>query len=75
MSGVRLARTGPFDPLRAARVLLSEARRQNPEHFGWIGEKRPFIDLLAGSDVLRRTVDGELSVTDFEAWLAFGAKY
>ena len=75
VSGVRLARTGPFDPLRAARVLLGEARRQNPEHFGWIGEKRPFIDLLAGSDVLRRVVDGELSVTNFEAWLASGAKY
>ena len=73
VSGVRLACTGPFDPLRAAWVLLSEARRQNPERFGWLG-KRPFIDLLAGSDVLRRTVDGELSVTDFGAWLASGAE-
>lgn len=74
VSGVRLAQTGPFDPLRAVRVLLSEARRQNSERFGWLGEKRPFIDLLAGSDVLRRTVDGELPVANFEAWLASGAE-
>ncbi len=73
VSGVRLARTGPFDPLRAARVLLGEARRQNPERFGWVGE-RPFIDLLAVSDVLRRTVDGE-PIANFEAWLASSAEY
>ncbi len=72
VSGVRLARTGPFDPLRAARVLLGEVRRQNSS-FGWLGE-RPFIDLLAGSDVLRRTVDGELAEAEFGTWLASGAE-
>lgn len=68
VSGVKLSRTGPFDPLRGARVLLGEVRRQNPE-FSWLGETRPFIDLLAGSDVLRRAVDGKLSEAEFEAWL------
>lgn len=72
--GVRLSQTGPFDPLRAARLLLSEARRQNTERFGWLGEERPFIDLLAGSDVLRRMVDGNLSEADFETWLAAGER-
>ena len=67
--GVKLARTGPLDPLRSALVLLREVRRQNPERFRWLGKTRPFIDLLAGSDVLRRTVDGELSEADLEAWL------
>ena len=74
VSGVKLARTGPFDPLRSARVLLTEARRQDPERFGWLGPKRPFVDLLAGSDVLRRTVSGEVSEDDFEAWLETGEK-
>ena len=70
VSGVKLFQTGPFDPLRGARVLLGEVRRQHPG-FRWLG-KRPFIDLLAGSEVLRRTVDGELSETDFAAWLGSG---
>ncbi len=70
VSGVTLSRTGPFDPLRAARILLGEVRRQTP--FNWLGKERPFIDLLAGSDVLRRTVDGELSEAEFAAWLAEG---
>ncbi len=68
VSGVKLSQTGPFDPLRGARALLGEVRRQQPE-FGWLGDKRPFIDLLAGSDVLRRTVDGELNGAAFEVWL------
>ena len=68
VSGVKLVQTGPFDPLRAARILLIEVRRQNPG-FSWLGDERPFIDLLAGSEVLRRTVDGELGGADFEAWL------
>ena len=67
--GVKLRQTGPFDPLRAANVLLTEVRRQHPDDFSWLGEKRPFIDLLAGSDVLRRTVDGELNEAEFETWL------
>lgn len=67
--GVKLRQTGPFDPLRGARVLLSEMRRQNPDTFSWLGEKRPFIDLLAGSEVLRRTVDGDLGEAEFETWL------
>ena len=71
VSGVRLVQTGPFDPLRGAQVLLGEVRRQRPS-FAWLGDKRPFIDLLAGSDVLRRTVDGELSEAEFTAWLEGG---
>ena len=70
VSGVKLVQTGPFDPLRAVRVLLSEVRRQHP--VSWLGDKRPFIDLLAGSDVLRRTVDGELGEAAFTAWLDEG---
>jgi len=72
VSGVRLLPTGPFDPLEAARVLLTVVRRQDPERFGWLGEARPFIDLLAGSDVLRRAVDGDATKAEFGAWLAQG---
>ena len=71
VSGVKLSQTGPVDPLRAARVLLSEVRRQN-SGFSWLGDERPFIDLLAGSEVLRRTVDGELGEEAFTAWLGEG---
>jgi uncharacterized protein YbbC (DUF1343 family) len=74
VSGVRLRSTGPFDPLISARVLLTEVRRQDPARFAWVGEGRPFIDLLAGSEVLRRAVDGELSEADFGAWLAQGER-
>ena len=73
VSGVKLSQTGPVDPLRAVRVLLGEVRRQNPG-FSWLGEKRPFVDLLAGSDVLRRTVDGELGEEAFTAWLGEEAR-
>ena len=69
VSGVKLSQTGLFDPSRGILVLLRELRRQNPEQFHWLGDKRPFIDLLAGSDVLRRTVDGELNGADFDTWL------
>jgi uncharacterized protein YbbC (DUF1343 family) len=74
VSGVRLRPTAPFDPLESARVLLTEVRRQDSRRFVWLGEARPFIDLLAGSDVLRRAVDGDVSETDFGMWLATGER-
>lgn len=74
VSGVRLHPTGPFDPLESARVLLTEVRRQDSRRFVWLGEGRPFIDLLAGSDVLRRAVDGSLSEANFGAWLGAGER-
>lgn len=72
VAGVRLLQTGAFDPLRAARVLLTELRGQNAGALAWTGRERPFIDLLAGSDRLRRTVCGEPE-GEFAAWLAEGA--
>ncbi len=73
VAGVRLSQVGLFDPLRAARLLLGEVRRQGADRFTWLGEERPFTDLLAGSDVLRRVVDGALSDADFSVWLETGA--
>lgn len=72
VSGVRLTPTGSFDPLRAVLVLLREVRAQNSDALEWLGRERSFIDLLAGSDVLRRTVTGEASDDDFEGWLESG---
>lgn len=74
MSGVKLHPSGPSDPLVSARALLRTVRSQDPARFAWVGEGRPFIDLLAGADVLRRAVDGELSEDDFGAWLAQGER-
>lgn len=72
VSGVRLHPSALFDPLESARVLLTEVRRQDPARFAWLGEGRPFIDLLAGSDVLRRAVEGDVKGADFRAWLRAG---
>lgn len=72
VAGVRLTQLGVFDPLRAARILLTELREQRPERFVWLGEARFFVDLLAGSDVLRRSVEGSLGESAFEAWLETG---
>lgn len=59
VSGVRLEPTGmPFDPLHAAKILLAEARRQNPAAFAWLRGRdgRFFADLLYGSSALRKAV-------------------
>ncbi len=72
VAGVRLTQLGVFDPLRTARILLAELRGQHPESFVWLGKERFFVDLLAGSDVLRRSVEGDLSDGAFEAWLGAG---
>lgn len=74
VSGVRLRRTGIADPIRAARVLMTEIRAQNPEAFDWLGRDRYFVDLLAGGDVLRHTVEGNVSETDFAQWLRSGER-
>lgn len=63
VSGVRLRVTdeGAFDPVWAAFSLLRAVRRRHPERFAWVpaaeARMRPFVDLLFGSDVLRRAVD------------------
>lgn len=72
VAGVKLRVTGPFDPLRAARRLLTVLRQQDPERFAWLGRERLFVDLLAGSDMLRRAAEGEISAADFGAWLDSG---
>lgn len=72
--GVRLHPTAPCDPLMSARLLLGVVREQDPTRFAWVGEGRPFVDLLAGADALRQDVDGELSEAEFRAWLAQGER-
>lgn len=54
-----------FDPVRTAVSLLAVARRLYPEHFGWRATEggaedtahQHHVDLLWGSDRLRRTLD------------------
>jgi uncharacterized protein YbbC (DUF1343 family) len=53
-----------FRPYRTGLALLATARAQAPEHFRWRTEQYEFvsepiaIDLLTGSDAVRRAVDG-----------------
>jgi uncharacterized protein YbbC (DUF1343 family) len=66
-----------FAPLRTAVELIAEFRRENPDNFAWREppyeyehEKEP-IDILYGSDQLRRTLDEDGSVPDLIAsWRA-----
>ncbi|GAA3290067.1 hypothetical protein GCM10020295_03450 [Streptomyces cinereospinus] len=54
-----------FAPVRTAVAMLGTLRELYPDHFAWRaadsgvegGDQRPFIDLLWGSDRLRRAVD------------------
>ena len=53
-----------FAPLRTAVELIQEFRAESPERFAWRNppyeyehDKEP-IDILYGSDLLRRTIDG-----------------
>lgn len=46
-----------FRPVRVGLHLLDALRRQDPQRFAWVGEERPFIDLLAGGDGLRRHLE------------------
>jgi uncharacterized protein YbbC (DUF1343 family) len=62
-----------FVPLRTAVELIAEFRRENPDKFAWREppyeyehEKEP-IDILYGSDRLRRTLDADGGVTDLIA--------
>ena len=59
---------GRFAPLRTAVELIDEFRRENPDRFEWREppyqyehDKEP-IDILYGSDALRRTFDADGSV-------------
>ncbi len=59
---------GRFAPLRTAVELIDEFRRENPDRFEWREppyeyehDKEP-IDILYGSDALRRTIDADGSV-------------
>jgi uncharacterized protein YbbC (DUF1343 family) len=64
-----------FPPLRAAMELIDEFRLQSPDQFEWRAppyeyehDKEP-IDILYGSDRLRRTLDGEGDVRALvDAW-------
>jgi len=62
-----------FAPLRTAVELIAQFRRENPDKFAWREppyeyehEKEP-IDILYGSDRLRRTIDADESVADLIA--------
>jgi uncharacterized protein YbbC (DUF1343 family) len=47
-----------FDPIRTAVAMLVTARRMYPGEFGWRESSPPYwIDMLTGSDRLRRAVD------------------
>ncbi|MFH1724913.1 MAG: DUF1343 domain-containing protein [Elusimicrobiota bacterium] len=52
-----------FEPVRAAVTVLSAVRESNPSDFSWKSppyeyeEKKPPIDILAGSDVLRKDLE------------------
>ena len=64
-----------FEPVRAAVELIAEIRRHNPAKFAWREppyeyehDKEP-IDILYGSDQLRRIVDGTGDVSALiESW-------
>ena len=66
-----------FQPLRAAVELIDEFRRADPARFAWREppyeyehDKEP-IDILYGSDRLRRTLDDSGSVAALvESWRA-----
>ncbi|MBE3574878.1 MAG: DUF1343 domain-containing protein [Firmicutes bacterium] len=56
-----------FQPVRVGLHLLAALRAQNPERFAWIeSDGRYFIDLLAGTDQLRRSL--EQGVFPEEIW-------
>lgn len=68
--GLRLQLTdrSAYQPLELAYLLLSSSYQQNPEAFEWLkGDKRYFIDLLYGSDKLRKAI---LAGTPLETWRA-----
>jgi uncharacterized protein YbbC (DUF1343 family) len=75
--GVEIVVTDPtaLAPYRFGCELLFALREADPERFGWrrhpyeFVADRPAVDLLAGSDALRRAVDaGDRSA--LEAWMA-----
>lgn len=51
-----------FDPIRTAVAMLVSLKRLYPSDFGWREGEPPFIDKLAGSDLLRTGVDEGLDV-------------
>jgi uncharacterized protein YbbC (DUF1343 family) len=67
---IHVTDTRTFKPVRTAVELLAEFRRQNPERFAWREppyeyehDKQP-IDILYGSDRLRRTLDTGGDIAD-----------
>jgi uncharacterized protein YbbC (DUF1343 family) len=63
-----------FRPVQASVELIDEFRRQNPSRFAWREppyeyehEKMP-IDILYGSDRLRRAVEGDEVAALIESW-------
>jgi uncharacterized protein YbbC (DUF1343 family) len=64
---------GRFEPVRTTVELIDECRKQAPQSFRWREppyeyehDKQP-IDILSGSDALRRAVDGGAGVGDLIA--------
>jgi uncharacterized protein YbbC (DUF1343 family) len=61
------------EPVRLGVEVLAAFARHAPRAFGWRAaayefvSERPAIDLLAGDETLRRTIDGG---GDLEPWLA-----
>ncbi len=60
---VQVTDPGRFRPVTAALHVLAAVRELHPRHFRWgpgnerSGPKIPFIDLLAGTDALRRDIE------------------
>jgi len=67
---------GAFRPLRTGIAFLTAARRQAPDAFAWRSEayefvaSTPAIDLLAGTDELRRGVEAGASLDELTASFA-----
>lgn len=71
-----------FQPYRTAVALLMAVRRLWPQHFAWRTEPYEFvsdrlaIDLLSGSDVLRRTIEEGGTLADLvPTWSSHEAEF
>ncbi len=65
IQGVRLVATAPdYDPTKAALALLVETKAMSGEHWSW---REGHFDRLAGTDALRRAIDGGATLAEMSA--------